>query len=127
MFSLLLTNRYKLKPKFTLLLTDKEKRICLIKYIVHGNSPFADEPIEKRIEMLEAACLTIGLDYDDSKMQELGREILDFQAEFIEIQNVFVGENTDVLARVKGNEEIEKIVGTNYLKKAMEKLGKGKA
>lgn len=109
------------------MLTDKEKRICLIKYIVHGNSPFADEPIEKRIEMLEAACLTIGLDYDDSKMQELGREILDFQAEFIEIQNVFVGENTDVLARVKGNEEIEKIVGTNYLKKAMEKLGKGKA
>lgn len=109
------------------MLTDKEKRIVLIKYIVHGNSPFADAPIEKRIEMLQAACLTVGLDYDDDKMQELGLEVLEFQKEFIDIQNKIVGENLDILARVKGNEEIKKIVGNEYLKKAMDKLGRGKA
>ena len=62
-----------------MILTDKEKKIVLIKYIIHGLSPFSDEPLETRVKMLVSVMGSLGWQYDEAEMLEIGQSILDFQ------------------------------------------------
>jgi hypothetical protein len=60
-------------------LTDREKKIILIKYIIHGNSPFAETELEIRVQMLQAALKLSGINYEESEMMDLGEAILEIQ------------------------------------------------
>ena len=53
-------------------LTDRERKIILIKYIIHGNSPFAETPLSTRVQMLQSALKLSGIKYDESEMLDLG-------------------------------------------------------
>lgn len=60
-------------------LTEREKKIILIKYVLHGVSPFSEAPLETRVQMLEAALKTSGIDYNEGELLDIGQAILDVQ------------------------------------------------
>ena len=60
-------------------LTDKEKKIVLIKYIVHGVSPFSEAHLGLRLKMLKSAIEKCGMKYDDEELQMIGQECLELQ------------------------------------------------
>ena len=57
-------------------LTEREKKIVLIKYIIHGNSPFSEAPLETRVQMLQAALKLSGIRYNEAELLDLGEAIL---------------------------------------------------
>lgn len=62
--------------KGSIKLTEREIKIIMIKYIIHGVSPFHQAPLELRVKMLMTAAAQFGLKYDDAEWQNLGLEIL---------------------------------------------------
>uniref|UniRef100_A0AAT9J7N1 ORF34 n=1 Tax=Nitrosopumilaceae spindle-shaped virus TaxID=3065433 RepID=A0AAT9J7N1_9VIRU len=86
--------------KHNLTLTEREEKIILIKYIIHGVSPFYDAPLETRIKMLQAAAEVCGYDYNDAEFQEIGRACLAVQEKI----------NGKLLGFVKDNEDLIKTV-----------------
>ena len=60
-------------------LTEREKKIVLIKYVIHGNSPFAEAPLDTREQMLQAALKVSGIKYDKAELLDLGEAILAVQ------------------------------------------------
>lgn len=101
--------------KHNLKLTEREEKIILIKYIIHGVSPFQNAPLEVRVKMLEAAALICGYEYDDAEFQEIGRACLATQEKITFNLGKFVKENQDLIKTVMsslkdGNEEIIKVI-----------------
>lgn len=88
-------------------LNNREKKIIMIKYIVHGTSPFDSTPLEQRVQMLEASLKTMGIEYDESELLDLGQAILNVQ------QNA----NDSALGFLKSNPSL--------VKKAISMIGKG--
>ncbi len=88
-------------------LTDREKKIILIKYIIHGNSPFTEAPLETRVQMLQAALKLSGINYEESEMLDLGEAILECQK----------NSNDSSLGFLKSNKGL--------VDKALSMLGKG--
>jgi hypothetical protein len=60
-------------------LTEREKKIVLIKYIIHGNSPFSEAPLETRVQMLQSALKLSGIKYNEAELLDLGEAILSAQ------------------------------------------------
>ena len=86
--------------KHNLKLTEREEKIILIKYIIHGVSPFYDAPLETRIKMLQSAAEIYGYPYDDAEFQEIGRACLEVQQKVNERLLEFVKENEDLIKTV---------------------------
>ena len=112
-------------------LTDKEKKIVLIKYIVHGVSPFDKASIETRIRMLKAAVEKCNMKYDDMEMQSIGQECLDLQGGLNTGLMDFIKSNKDVLVKAhqemhKGNEPLRKELGDDLSDKGLDVLVKKK-
>ena len=84
-------------------LTDREKKIVLIKYIIHGVSPFQEAPIEVRSQMLQVAMKFMGFDYDESEMLDLGEAILAVQQESNDRQMGFLQKHPDLLKSALNN------------------------
>lgn len=110
-------------------LTDKEKKIILIKYIVHGVSPFYDTPLETRIKMLNAAAEICGYDYNDAEWQELGRQVLSFQQEINEKLAASLHKDKDLYKTVMrslkdGNDMIMTVIDPHLKKGIKEFFGK---
>lgn len=61
-------------------LTEREKKIILIKYIVHGNSPYADADMDTRVQMLQSALKVSGIEYNQGELLDIGQAILDVQS-----------------------------------------------
>ena len=78
-------------------LTDREKQIVMIKFIVHGNSAFANEPVPVRVQMLEAACKVMGLPWDEQEMFDLGEAIIAVQQQFIDSGKGWLNKNQDAI------------------------------
>lgn len=81
-------------------LSDKEIKIVMIKYIIHGISPFYDAPIELRAKLLQVAAQQAGFTDTDDELQNLGIEILKVQ-EWI---------NKNAIQFLNDNKEIHDIV-----------------
>ena len=114
-----------------MILTDREKKLALVKYIIHGTSPFSDAPLETRINMLKAASNIIGIGFDESEYMEIGQECLFFQEEVNQSLSKFLGYNNDILIHAhtqmgKGNDSMEGKLGKNFIDEALGILGKGK-
>jgi hypothetical protein len=78
-------------------LTEREKKIVLIKYIIHGTSPYDTTPVPQRVQMLEAAVKTLGIKYDDVEMQDLGEAILEIQKDSNDSLQGFLQNNPDLV------------------------------
>jgi hypothetical protein len=116
--------------KHSLTLTEREEKIILIKYIIHGVSPFFNSPLETRIKMLQTAAEICGYPYDDAEWQEIGRSILATQQKVNEKLSGFVNKNSDeyktVMRNIKdGNDEIISVVDP-YIRDGLKKMGFGK-
>lgn len=60
-------------------LTEREKKIVLIKFIMHNDGPFSKLPMNVRETMLMTTCKLLGYEYDKDAMLDLGLAILDVQ------------------------------------------------
>jgi hypothetical protein len=72
-------------------LTDREKKIVLIKFIMHGAGPFQFLPVNLREKELIIAMRAHGFDYNKDEMLDLAdaivetqQRVLDFQVNFLE-------------------------------------------
>ena len=105
-------------------LTDKEKKIVLIKYIVHGVSPFSEAHLGVRLKMLKAAIEKCGMVYDDDELQLIGQECLQL------LNNdmmQFIIDNNDLLTKAhieieKGNDGFKKELGEDIIDESKELL-----
>ena len=79
-------------------LTDREKKIILIKFIIHGNSPYKDIHIDRRIEMLQIALRTLGIKYNDVEMQDIGNACIKFQQDMNDSLMGFLQNNKEATA-----------------------------
>lgn len=107
--------------------TEREVKIVLIKYIIHGVSPFKDAPLETRIKMLKTAAAQFGLDYEEKEWLELGKEILAVQQQVNDNAANFLSSNKDLyraaLRNIKdGNDALITVVDT-VLEGGLSKLG----
>lgn len=78
-------------------LTDREKKIVLIKFIIHGNSPFSHTPLETRVQMLQAALKLSGITYDESEMVDLGEAIIQVQKDSNDSSMGFLKKNKSLV------------------------------
>tara|TARA_B110000467_G_scaffold155607_1_gene168083 strand:- start:402 stop:752 length:351 start_codon:yes stop_codon:yes gene_type:complete len=111
-------------------LTDKEKKIVLIKYIIHGTSPFAETSLEIRIRMLKEAVEKCGMTYNDAEMQEIGQECITLQGMLNSKLMGYVTSNKDVVIKAhqeihKGNESLRKELGDEVYDQGDDVLKKG--
>lgn len=111
-------------------LTEREKKLALVKYIIHGVSPFSEASIGLRAQMLQAAAGVMGMQYDEAEFMEIGQACLDFQAVVNAHLSGFIKDNNDVLKYAhtqmhKGNDLMEKTVGKDFVSEALKLLGKG--
>jgi hypothetical protein len=112
-------------------LTDKEKKIVLIKYIIHGVSPFDKASIDTRVRMLRSAVEKSGMTYNDMEMQSIGQECLDLQGKLNTGLMDFIKSNKDMVIKAhqelhKGNEPLKKELGDDLSDEGLDVLVKKK-
>ena len=112
-------------------LTEKEKKIVLIKYIVHGVSPFSEAQLNTRLKMLKAAVEKCGMKYDDEELQSIGQECLELQGQLNSGLMEFLRANKDMIVKAhqeidKGNESLKQEVGEDVIEESKELLKKPK-
>jgi hypothetical protein len=78
-------------------LTDREKKIVLIKFIIHGNSPFSKTPLSIRVQMLEAALKLSGIKYNEPEMIDLGEAIIQVQKDSNDSSMGFLKNNKSLI------------------------------
>ncbi len=108
-------------------LTVREVKIIMIKYIVHGVSPFSEAPLETRIKLLQTAAAQFGFDYNDDEFQELGRACLEVQKRINDNAVEFLNKDKDLYKAAidgikKGNDALITVVDT-VLDKGLKKMG----
>jgi two-component SAPR family response regulator len=104
-------------------LTDKEKKIVLIKYIIHGVAPFSEAPIETRIKMLKSAVEKSGMIYDDIELQNIGQECIELQGKLNSGLMEYLRANKDMIVKAhqeihKGNEPLKEELGDDLTEKS---------
>jgi len=97
--------------RHSLSITDREKKIILIKYIMHGVSPFSGLPVPTKVKMLASAAHACGFDYDDEEWQELGRACLQIQDKINKALASFIKSNKGIhdIILNDGNDIIENL------------------
>ena len=78
-------------------LTDREKQIVMIKFIVHGNGPFSNTPVPQRVKMLEAAIKVMGLEWNEQEMFDLGEAVIATQQQFLDSGMGWMEKNQDAI------------------------------
>lgn len=71
-------------------LTDREKKIVLIKFIMHGNSPYTSLSVDDREKHLIAAMQLLGFDYNKDEMLDIGESILAVQQQMMDSAKGFI-------------------------------------
>jgi dsDNA-specific endonuclease/ATPase MutS2 len=104
-------------------LTDREKKIILIKYIIHGVSPFSEASIDTRIKMLKSAIEKSGMIYDDAELQLIGQECLELQGKLNSGLMEYLRANKDMIVKAhqeihKGNEPLKEELGNEITDKS---------
>lgn len=112
-------------------LTDREKKIVLIKFIIHGNSPYAEAPLSLRIKMLKVAVEKSGLVYDENELMIIGQQCLDVQAKLNNNLMDFIKGDKDLVVKAhqelhKGNDSLKKELGNDLAEEGLNVLKKKK-
>lgn len=108
-------------------LTDREKKITLIKYIIHGVSPFSEAPLHTRIKMLKAAVEKSGLHYDENELMILGQQCLDLQSSLNNGLMDYIKNNKDMVIKAhqelhKGNDSLKQELGNELAEEGVKVL-----
>jgi|TARA_B110000438_G_scaffold46724_1_gene46912 two-component SAPR family response regulator len=103
--------------------TDREKKIVLIKYIIHGVAPFSEAPLGTRIKMLKAAVEKCGMVYNDDELMQIGQECIELQGQLNSGLMEFLRANKDMIVKAhqeidKGNESLREELGDDIVKKS---------
>lgn len=80
-------------------LTDREKKIVMIKFIMHGVGPFYHLSVETRENMLIQALKILGFDYNKDEMLDIGQAILDVQNEYNEKAEAWLELNKETVRK----------------------------
>ena len=112
-------------------LTDREQKIVLVKFIIHGNSPYADVPLGTRIKMLKVAVEKSGLIYDENELMIIGQQCLDVQAKLNNNLMDFIKGNKDMVIKAhqeldNGNDSLKKELGDELVDEGIKVLKKKK-
>jgi|TARA_R110002096_G_scaffold296525_2_gene491000 hypothetical protein len=112
-------------------LTSKEKKIVLIKYIIHGVSPFAEASLDIRIKMLKSAMKKIGLHYDEEEMLSIGEQCLEVQGSLNNSMMDYIKGHKDMVIKAhqelhKGNDSLRKELGDDLSDEGLDVLSKKK-
>lgn len=107
--------------------TEREKKIVLIKYIIHGVSPFSEAPLVTRIKMLKSAVEKCKMKYDEEELLQLGQECLDLQGKLNSTLMLFLTANKDMIVKAhqeidKGNDSLKRELGDEIIKESEEIL-----
>ena len=71
-------------------LTDREKKIILVKFIMHGNSPYTSLSVDDREKHLIASMQLLGFDYNKDEMLDIGESILAVQQQLTDSAQGFI-------------------------------------
>ena len=71
-------------------LTEREKKIVMIKFIMHGTGPYMALSPDDREKHLIAAMQLLGYDYNQDEMLDLGDAILAVQQDMIDAASGFL-------------------------------------
>lgn len=71
-------------------LTEREIKIVLIKFIMHGMSPYTSLSIDDREKHLIAALNVMGMEYKKDEMLDLGEAILVIQQRMVDSAKGFI-------------------------------------
>jgi hypothetical protein len=112
-------------------LSEKETKIILIKYIIHGVSPYSDAPFSTRVKMLKAAVEKLGMIYHETELLEIGQECLDLQARLNNTLMGIITHDKDLIIKAhqelhKGNDSMRKELGENLADESLKVLKKKK-
>ena len=112
-------------------LTDREKKIVLIKFIIHGTSPFAEAKLSDRLKMLKEAVKKCGLHYDEDELFMLGEQCVALQKSLSGNLMSYIKSNTDVVIKAhqelaKGNDSLRKELGDDLADEGVKILSKKK-
>ena len=93
-------------------LTDREKKIVLIKYIIHGISPYSELPMSTKAAMLKAAAKFLQLDFDEAEWLDIGEACLQVQKDVQESAMGFIETNKELVDKAlsmmgKGNDRLK--------------------
>ena len=89
-------------------LTEREKKIVCIKFIMHNDGPFKKLPMSVRETMLASAVKLLGYDYDDKEMLDLGQAVVDLQHEINQSGAKFLDTNKDIIKEALKHMTIDK-------------------
>ncbi len=78
-------------------LNEREKKIVLIKFIMHNDGPFSKLPMDVRETMLATTCKLLDYEYDKDAMLDLGNAILDVQKAVHSSGEQFMNANADTI------------------------------
>ena len=71
-------------------LTEREKKIVMIKFVMHGVGPYQNLSVDEREKHLIAALQIMGIQYDRDEMLDLGEAILAVQQSMIDSARGFI-------------------------------------
>lgn len=71
-------------------LTEREVKIVLIKFIMHGMSPYTSLSVDDREKHLIAAMNIMGIEYKKDEMLDLGEAILATQQRMVDSAKGFI-------------------------------------
>jgi hypothetical protein len=89
-------------------LTEREKKIVLIKFIIHGENQFKHMPLETRVTMLETACKIYGIQYNEQEFLDIGQAILGVQEDLNKSLVGFLNVNKDLFKSTLKNFNVGK-------------------
>ena len=92
--------------------TDREKKIVLIKYIIHGVSPYSELPMSTRTAMLKASAKFLELSFDEAEWLDIGEACLAVQKQVQDSAMGFIETNKDMVDKAlsmmgKGNDRLK--------------------
>lgn len=74
-------------------LTQREKKIVLIKFIMHNDGPFSKLPMHIRETMLISSMKLLGMDYDKNEMLDIGEAVVNLQHQVNQAGAAFLDKN----------------------------------
>ena len=75
-------------------LTDREKKIVLIKFIMHGMEQL---PVENRVQILKVAMKLLGMNYNEQEMFDINDAVAQVQQSVIGASQGFLKNNKDLV------------------------------
>ena len=71
-------------------LTEREKKIVMIKFVMHGVGPYQNLSVDEREKHLIAALQLMGIQYNRDEMLDLGEAILAVQQSMMDSARGFI-------------------------------------